>query len=84
MPLAAIGDRVEAGQLVARAGESPVYASISGIVRGMLSPGISVTTGFKCGDIDPRCALDHCFTISDKARAIGGGVLEAIMRRIHL
>lgn len=84
LPLAAIGDRVEAGQLVARAGESPVYASISGIVRGMLSPGISVTTGFKCGDIDPRCALDHCFTISDKARAIGGGVLEAIMRRIHL
>ena len=33
----------------------------------------------KAGDIDPRCAREHCFTVSDKALAIGGGVLEAIL-----
>ncbi len=56
-----------------------VLAEIDGIVRGMLQEGIEVFKGMKSGDIDPRCEKDHCFTISDKARSIGGGVLEAIM-----
>ena len=78
MPLTAIGDRVEAGQIVAMSGNMPVKARISGIVRGILQEGVPVTKGMKAGDIDARCERNHCFTISDKARAIGGGVLEAV------
>jgi len=29
--------------------------------------------------VDPRCEKSHCFTVSDKALAIAGGVLEAIL-----
>ena len=45
----------------------------------MLQEGITVFKGMKSGDIDPRCEKEHCFTISDKARSIGGGVLEGIL-----
>ena len=51
----------------------------TGVVRGMLPAGIPVTEGMKAGDIDPRCEVRHCFTVSDKARAIGGGVLEGLL-----
>ena len=78
-PLAAIGDRVEEGQPVARVAGATVRAQISGVVRGMLPAGLAVTKGMKAGDIDPRCEVRHCFTVSDKARAIGGGVLEGLL-----
>ena len=78
-PLAAIGDRVEAGAPVARVAGETVRAQISGVVRGMLPAGLAVTRGMKAGDIDPRCEVRHCFTVSDKARAIGGGVLEGLL-----
>ena len=78
-PVSEIGDDVEEGQVVAYIDKIPVYASISGIVRGMLQGGIEVFEGMKSGDIDPRCKKEHCFTISDKARSIGGGVLEGIL-----
>ena len=78
-PLVSIGDFVEKDQIIAYSGGKPVRAKMSGIVRGMLQPGLTVKEGMKCGDIDARCELRHCYTISDKARAIGGGVLEAIM-----
>ena len=58
---------------------APVYALMPGTVRGMLPEGLEVTRGMKSGDIDPRCQYRHCFTISDKARAIGGGVLEGLL-----
>ena len=77
-PVAEIGDTVEKGQLVARTGKQPVYAKMSGIVRGMLQKDVQVTEGLKIGDIDARCEPEHCVTISDKARAVGGGVLEAV------
>lgn len=81
-PEAAIGDIVQKGQIVAYCGEAPVLAEMSGIVRGMLpDTGMFVKKGMKCGDIDARCELSHCFTVSDKARAVGGGVLEAIFRK---
>ena len=83
VPLAAIGDHVEKGQIIARCGDVPVKALISGIVRGMLQEGVFVTEGMKAGDIDARCEKDHCFTISDKARSIGGGVLEAVCGYEH-
>lgn len=77
-PLVSIGDSVEMGQVVAYTGGVPVKAQMAGIVRGMLNAGVDVTEGLKIGDIDARCERTHCFTISDKARAVGGGVLEAI------
>ena len=68
---------------IAYSGGKPVRALMSGIVRGMLQPGVNVTIGMKCGDIDARCEEEYCYTISDKARAIGGGVLEAIMEHFN-
>ncbi len=78
-PVVKIGDYVKKGEVVAYIDDVEVLAEIDGIVRGMLQEGIEVFKGMKSGDIDPRCEKDHCFTISDKARSIGGGVLEAIM-----
>lgn len=77
-PKVQIGDIVEKGQIVAVTGGKPVYAKMSGIVRGMLQPGVEVQENLKIGDIDARCEKKNCYLISDKARAIGGGVLEAI------
>ena len=78
-PVAHIGDTVSEGDVVATVDGEPVYALMPGTVRGMLPDGLRVKRGMKSGDIDPRCEYDHCFTISDKARAIGGGVLEGLL-----
>jgi len=78
-PQKSIGDRVNKGTVVAVVDDFPVVAQISGTVRGLLREGVEVKKGMKVGDIDPRGKREHCFTISDKARAIGGGVLEAIL-----
>lgn len=78
-PILAIGDIVKAGQTVAMVDDQPVTAQIDGIVRGLLQDNVPVKTGMKSGDIDPRGCYEHCFTVSDKARAVGGGVLEAIL-----
>jgi xanthine dehydrogenase accessory factor len=75
-----IGDRVNRGDLLGMIAGQPVRAEIDGIVRGLLPSGTEVTRGMKSGDIDPRCEVFHCFTVSDKALAIAGGVLEAILR----
>ena len=80
VPICKIGDTVETGDVVAESGGIKIKAQMPGIIRGMLQEGVLVTPGMKCGDIDARCELNHCYTISDKARAIGGGVLEAIDR----
>src|SRR5437660_1574935 len=81
-----IGDHVEAGETVAVVREmeaisegTPVIAAISGILRGLVRDGLAVSAGMKVGDIDPRAVREHCFTISDKSRAIAGGVLEAML-----
>ena len=77
-----IGDYVKAGDLLAYCDETPVYANIDGIVRGLLQDGVKVKTGMKSGDVDPRAEKEYCFTVSDKASAIGGGVLEAVLSKI--
>ncbi len=74
-----IGTVVKAGDTVGYVEEIPVKVQIDGVVRGLLQDGVEVTAGMKSGDVDPRCAVAHCFTVSDKATAIGGGVLEAIL-----
>ena len=79
-----IGDIVKQGDIIAMVeGDTevaPVYATIDGLLRGMIRDGYPVTAGFKVADIDPReSEYGNCFTISDKARCVAGGVLEAIL-----
>jgi xanthine dehydrogenase accessory factor len=75
-----IGDRVEKGDVLGSVGSAEVVALISGILRGLIRPNSNVRKGLKIGDIDPRGEKAYCHTISDKARAISGSVLEAILR----
>ena len=80
-----IGDHVEQGQELARVEGAAVYAPLTGVLRGMIQSGIRVGEGMKIGDVDPRDKKEYCYTVSEKARAIGGGVLEAILHlRLHL
>ncbi len=77
-----IGDVVKAGEICAYVDDQPMISSISGVLRGLLPDGLTVKAGMKSGDVDPRCEISHCYTISDKALAIGGGVLEAVLHRL--
>lgn len=78
--LRGIGDMVEAGETVATIGGEPLKAKITGMLRGILPEGFEVPgENFKSADVDPRCRIFHCFTVSDKALSVGGGVLEAVL-----
>ena len=78
---AEIGDLVEAGETLAVIGDVKVTASLTGVLRGIIRDGFSVTKGLKIADIDPRKEQkENCRTISDKARCIAGGVLEVVVR----
>lgn len=78
---ASIGDKVKAGQVLGQVGGVDIIAAIDGILRGALQNGLTVPERFKIGDIDPRPdSADYIHSPSDKARAIGGGVLEALLR----
>ena len=74
-----IGDIITKGTVVLYVDEVPVLAHINGVLRGLIRE-IPVEENEKVGDIDPRGRIDFCYSISDKARAIGGGVLEAVMQ----
>jgi xanthine dehydrogenase accessory factor len=76
---ARIGDMISQGQRIATVAGQGVYAPFDGVLRGLVHPDVPVTVGFKIGDLDPRGVVKHCFTISEKSLAIGGGVLEAIL-----
>ena len=76
-----IGDQVQAGDIAGYVNELPVYCTIGGILRGILPSGVPVHKGMKSGDVDPRCEPEHCRCASDKALAVGGGVLEAILQQ---
>lgn len=75
-----IGMHVTAGQVLGHVSGEPVRSGLKGILRGLIRPGTPVTLNFKLGDIDPRNDPTYCRTISEKARAIGGTVLEAVLR----
>jgi xanthine dehydrogenase accessory factor len=77
----AIGDAVVQGQILGQVGGRPLGAPFAGVIRGLIAPGSEVTAGYKIGDLDARAERQACFTISDKALAVGGGVLEAILAR---
>ena len=81
-----ITDTVSKGEVIAvvetEDGNVPVEATLDGILRGLIRDGYPVHVGFKMADIDPRAEeYENCFTISDKARCIAGGVLEAVLQR---
>lgn len=76
-PRAEIGDLVEVGQVLGIVEGKPVVARIGGVLRGLIHPTVPVREGMKIGDVDPRAVRSHCFSISDKALSVGGGVLEA-------
>ena len=78
-PLRDIGDAVTEGEILATVEGKPIIATLTGTLRGILPEGTEVSPGMKAGDIDPRCQRSHCFTASDKALAVGGGVLEAVL-----
>jgi xanthine dehydrogenase accessory factor len=76
---APIGDRVVVGQVVAVIEGQEIRAEIDGVLRGLIRSGVWVSAHCKIGDVDPRAEPDHCYLVSDKSLAIGGGVLEAMM-----
>ena len=93
---AKIGDHLEEGAVVAeiRVPSNELQASsihhsllvtssLKGVLRGLIHDGLHVTQGLKIGDIDPRDDTSACFLVSDKALAVGGGVLEAVMMRLR-
>lgn len=80
--LRAIGDVIATGEPVAHVNGELIKAEISGQIRGLLRNGIQVQQGSKAGDIDPRGERGYCDSISDKSRAIAGGVLEAVLHSL--
>jgi xanthine dehydrogenase accessory factor len=78
-----IGDALRKGDVVGRIGQIEVTAGIDGILRGLMWTPIWVPQGIKLGDIDPRGQVGFCCTISDKARAVAGSVLEAVLRTFN-
>jgi xanthine dehydrogenase accessory factor len=81
---AAICDHVETGDLIAVVSEEAVVAPFMGVLRGLVHEGVEVKKGMKIGDVDPRDDPRYCTTISDKALAVGGGVLEAVLSRVDI
>jgi xanthine dehydrogenase accessory factor len=77
-----IGAALNVGDVIGLIDQTPVAAPIRGVLRGLIHDGVCVNTRMKIGDVDPRRVVDHCWSISDKALALAGGVLEAIL--VHL
>lgn len=74
-----IGDAVKRGEKIAEVNGDSVVAPFDGILRGLAHDGLALRAGAKIGDVDPRANREHCFTISDKSLAVGGGALEAVL-----
>ena len=74
-----IGAQVKMGDVAATVDGQPMVCTLDGVLRGILADGTPVFKGMKAGDIDPRCEIRHCYCASDKALAVGGGVLEAVL-----
>jgi xanthine dehydrogenase accessory factor len=87
IPHKQIGDHCEAGELIAEVQspignrQSSIASPFAGILRGLIHPGLMVTKGMKIGDVDARDDAHLCQIVSDKALAVGGGVLEAMLSK---
>ena len=75
---------IRAGEEIARVGGAPIAAPFDGVLRGLVHDGVRIEAGAKIGDLDPRGEPSYCFSISDKALAVGGGVLEALLSQPQL
>ncbi|MBR7150579.1 MAG: EF2563 family selenium-dependent molybdenum hydroxylase system protein [Oscillospiraceae bacterium] len=74
-----IGEMVRSGDVAGYVAGEPMRCTIDGVLRGLIATGAEVKCGMKCGDVDPRGKIEYCYTVSDKALAVGGGVLEAVL-----
>lgn len=83
-PHAEIGQQLRTGDLIAVISGTGLHAPFDGVLRGLIHPSVEVTAGMKIGDLDPRNDPSYCWRVSDKALAIGGGVLEALLVRSEL
>ncbi|MEA3507187.1 MAG: selenium-dependent molybdenum cofactor biosynthesis protein YqeB [Elusimicrobiota bacterium] len=79
-PLKNIGDHVEKNELIGWVNQKELRAKINGVIRGLIAEGSHVKEKMKIGDVDPRGIKENVFKVSDKARSIGGGVLEAVLK----
>jgi xanthine dehydrogenase accessory factor len=80
-----IGEHVEAGEQIATIdGGHPVVSELAGMLRGIVRDGLQVSKGLKVGDVDPRDEQSACYLVSDKALAIAGGVLEALLTKAEI
>lgn len=75
-----IGDIVKTGDVIGFVDGKPMVSTIDGVLRGLIADGTPVKAGLKSGDVDPRANAEYCKLVSDKALAIAGGVLEAILK----
>jgi len=74
-----IADMITADKVIGKVDGQDVVAQVDGVIRGLVRHGITVHKGMKIGDIDPRGQVQYCYSVSEKSRAIGGSVLEAIL-----
>ncbi|MCF8034740.1 MAG: EF2563 family selenium-dependent molybdenum hydroxylase system protein [Desulfarculaceae bacterium] len=81
--LAELGQAVAQDETVARVAGQEIKVAVGGVLRGLIRPGTQVEKGWKVGDVDPRGQLEYLNTISEKARAIGGSVLEGILHQFN-
>lgn len=77
----ALAAKVDEGDVIAKVNGASLKAPFAGVLRGLLHDGVQVQQNMKVGDLDPRGNPDYCYRISDKALAVGGGVLEALLSR---
>lgn len=80
--IAKLGEMVSEGDVVGELNGTEVKSELNGLLRGLLYDGVTVSAGMKIGDVDPRGNRDYMYTISDKANAVAGGVMEAVFRGI--
>ncbi len=78
-----IGALVKEKQVIGKVGDQAVLATLSGVLRGLIRTGTMAKKGLKLGDIDPRGEVDYCYTVSDKARTLGGSVIQAVLSKVN-
>jgi len=78
-----LGEMVSEGEIVGEVNEVGIKSELNGLLRGLLHDGVMVSDGMKIGDVDPRGDKDNLYTVSDKANAVAGGVIEAVFRGLN-